>query len=94
MRVLCVCRRALVSVGHDSFGTCLIVGGTGALGAAVAIWLAQSGWTALLLAGRRGVLSGALSAALRAGLLERVAVTVTMCDAGAAGDGAALTAGM
>ena len=79
--------------GNRSTSACLIVGGTGALGMAAAVWLAQSGCTALCLAGRRGRLPEALAAAMCTEPLARVAVTVIMCDAAAVADGTALTAG-
>ena len=86
------CRRR--PAGRQSFGSCLIIGGTGALGVAAAIWLAQSGCTALCLASRRGRLSKALSAGLHATARASVTFTVTMCEAGAVDDCGALTPGV
>ncbi|WP_282793955.1 type I polyketide synthase [Streptomyces sp. CC224B] len=61
-------------------GTALITGGTGALGAHVARWLAREGTEHLVLTGRRG-LDAPGAAALKAELEEAGAtVTVAACD--------------
>ena len=78
---------------RHSFGTCIIVGGTGALGVSVATWLAQSNSTSAHLTGRSGRLSAPLMAALRTTALAQAAVTVTMCDGSSVADGVALTTG-
>nr|WP_323183774.1 SDR family NAD(P)-dependent oxidoreductase [Streptomyces canus] len=63
-------------------GTTLITGGTGALGAHVARWLARNGAPHIILAGRRGPQApgaAALAAELRA---AGARVTVAACDVG------------
>ncbi|MER7275012.1 SDR family NAD(P)-dependent oxidoreductase, partial [Dactylosporangium sp. NPDC000244] len=75
--------------GRSSRGTALITGGTGALGARVARWLAAGGAEHLLLVSRRG--ADAPGAAELVAELEGLGsrVTVAACDAG---DRAALAA--
>jgi acyl transferase domain-containing protein/acyl carrier protein len=61
-------------------GTALVTGGTGGLGAQVALWLAQTGVTHLLLASRRG-LAAPGAAELVQELEDRgVGVSVVACD--------------
>ncbi|WP_327398210.1 type I polyketide synthase [Streptomyces phaeochromogenes] len=61
-------------------GTVLVTGGTGALGAHLARWLARNGAEHLVLVGRRGG-RGSAGAALEAELLELgVKVTMVACD--------------
>ncbi|HEV3293535.1 MAG TPA: type I polyketide synthase, partial [Streptosporangiaceae bacterium] len=77
-----VLARRLVRAPAPVAGAVLVTGGTGALGAQVARWLAGRGAPQVILVSRRGI-----AAAGAAGLAARVAgagsgVTITACDAG------------
>ncbi|QIY59059.1 SDR family NAD(P)-dependent oxidoreductase [Streptomyces sp. RPA4-5] len=77
--------RAVVDSGTPSWspsadGTVLVTGGTGALGAAVARWLAECGVARVVLTGRRGLAAPGV-AGLVAELAERgTEVLVAACD--------------
>ncbi|ONK15525.1 Erythronolide synthase, modules 1 and 2 [Streptomyces sp. MP131-18] len=73
---------AAAGTWHPGEGTVLVTGGTGALGAHVARWLARRGAAHLLLLSRRG--DGAPGAAVLAEELRGLGagVTVAACDAG------------
>ncbi|ONI92325.1 hypothetical protein ALI22I_04505 [Saccharothrix sp. ALI-22-I] len=88
VRVSGLWARRLVSAGRGvprswrPRGTVLVTGGTGALGARVARWLAEHGADHLVLASRRG--AGAPGAARLRAELERAGAQVTLaaCDVG------------